>query len=40
MDAVLQVLAQEICLHAGEGGANGFYLRDDVDAVAIVLDHF
>src|SRR5690348_13608980 len=39
LDAMRDVLAQDLLLDAAQRRAHGADLRDDVDAVAIVLDH-
>jgi hypothetical protein len=38
-DTMVDVIAQDLLLDASQGCANGGNLRDDVDAVAVFLDH-
>ena len=39
LDAMGDVIAQDLLLHTAERGAHGRDLGDDIDAVAVVLDH-
>ena len=39
LDAMGDMVAQEFFLHAAKGSADGGNLRDDVDAIMILLDH-
>ena len=39
LDAMRDVVAQDLLLNLPESGAHGGNLRDDVDAIAILLDH-
>ena len=38
-DAMRNVIAQNLFLDTAQRGAHGRYLRDDVDAIAIIVDH-
>src|SRR5215813_4388895 len=40
LDAMGDMVAQHLLLDAAERGAHGRDLRDDVDAVAVLVDHF
>jgi hypothetical protein len=39
LSPLAMVVAQDRLLHAPECGAHGCDLRDDIDAVAVLLDH-
>ena len=39
LDAMRDVVAQDLLLDAAQGGAHRRDLRDNVDAVAILVDH-
>lgn len=39
LDAVTDMIAEKLILDAAQRRADGGDLRDDVDAVAVVLDH-
>ncbi len=39
LDAVRDMIAQYLLLGTAQGRPNGGYLRDHIDAVAIVIDH-
>src|SRR6516162_5291857 len=38
-DAVFHVVGEQLDTHGVERGAHGRHLREDVDAVAVVIDH-
>lgn len=38
-DAMVEMVLQEVRFHARERGANGAQLREDIEAIALVLDH-
>ena len=40
LDAMGDVVLQDLFLDTAQRGAHRRYLRDDVDAVAVLLDHF
>ena len=40
MHAMPEMLAKQVALHARQGCAHRFDLRDDIDAVTVIFDHF